>query len=129
MTLARPRPPKLLIAGSLAVAAAFVVPFAFLVVRTAGLGVADVVATLRDDAAGPLGRSLLLATASAASAGVIGVGLAWLLTRSDLPGRRLWAAVAPVPLVIPSYVGAAALVAGLAPGGLIADALTALGID
>jgi iron(III) transport system permease protein len=114
--------------GSLAVAAAFTAPLAFLVWKTTGLGLDGVVTTLRQDAVGPLARTLLLATCVAASASVIGVGLAWLVTRSDVPGRRLWAVLAPVPLVIPSYVGAAALVAGLAPGGLIADALDAVGV-
>ncbi len=124
----RRRPPLPLRAGSVAVAVLFATPLAFLLWKAAALGATDVVETLRVDAPGPLGRSLLLAVCVSVSTGVIGVGLAWLLTRTDVPGRRIWAGLAPVPLVIPSYVGAAALVAGLAPGGLIASTLAGLGI-
>jgi iron(III) transport system permease protein len=35
---------------------------------------------------------------------VIGVALAWLLERTDLPGRRLWALLAVAPLAVPAFV-------------------------
>jgi iron(III) transport system permease protein len=63
------------------------------------------------------------------TAAVIGTFLAWMTTRTDIPGRRVWRVVAPLPLVIPSFVGAAAFLAALAPGGLLADALEPLGVD
>ena len=44
---------------------------------------------------------------------------AWLVTRTDLPGRRVWRIVVPLPLVIPSFVGAFTLIAAFAPGGLV----------
>lgn len=47
--------------------------------------------------------------------------MAWLTIRTDLPLRRLWAVLAPLPLVFPSFVGAAALLAAFAPGGLFAE--------
>ena len=50
---------------------------------------------------------------------VLGTTLAWLVTRTDLPGRRLWRVVLPLPLVIPSFVGATALLSALGPGGLV----------
>ena len=37
----------------------------------------------------------------------------------DLPCRRVWAIAAPLPLVYPSFIGAAALLAAVAPGGLL----------
>jgi iron(III) transport system permease protein len=49
-----------------------------------------------------------------------------LLVRTDVPGRRIWRVLVPLPLVIPSFVGAFALVAMFAPGGLVESVL---GID
>jgi iron(III) transport system permease protein len=48
------------------------------------------------------------------------------VTRTDLPGRRLWAAAAGLPLVIPSYVAAFCLLGFFGDRGLLADAL---GVD
>ncbi|HMG43503.1 MAG TPA: iron ABC transporter permease [Acidimicrobiales bacterium] len=78
---------------------------------------------------GPLRNTLVLAVATAASASVVGTGLAWLTTRSDLPLRRFWAAVTPLPLVFPSFVGALGLVAALSPGGLLESPLGWVGVD
>lgn len=69
--------------------------------------------------AGPLGRSLLIATLSALAAGLVGTLIAWSVARTDLPGRRVWRLLAPLPLVIPSFVGATAVRFAFGPGGLI----------
>jgi iron(III) transport system permease protein len=68
-------------------------------------------------------RSLGLAAAVTLSAAAIAVPLAWLTTRTDLPGARVWAVLATLPLVIPSYIGAYLFVSALGPRGLAADAL------
>ena len=60
---------------------------------------------------------------------MVGTGLAWLTVRTDLPGRRIWRILAPLPLVFPSFVGATALLAGFATGGLIEELLSPFGID
>ena len=46
---------------------------------------------------------------------VVGVALAYLVTRTDLPGRRLVGVLAPLPLAVPSYVAAFAWVSSV-PG-------------
>ncbi len=51
----------------------------------------------------------------------LAVGSAWLVVRTDLPGRRLWAVLAALPLVFPSYVAALGWVAVLGPRGLVGD--------
>ena len=51
--------------------------------------------------------TLGLAVAVAVASTVIGVALAWLVTRSDLPGRAVWRVVTALPLAVPSYLGAA----------------------
>ena len=76
----------------------------------------------------PLRNTLVLATATAASTAVVGTALAWLTTRTDLPLRRLWAVLAALPLVFPSFVGALALLAAVAPGGLLDGPLGWLGV-
>ena len=75
------------------------------------------------DAAALLGRSVGLAAAVTATAIAIAVPLAWLTVRTDLPGRRVWAVLCALPLVIPSYIGAYLVVSALGPSGLAADAL------
>ncbi len=67
----------------------------------------------------PLRNSLLIATATAAACAVLGTGLAWLVARTDLPGRRIWRLLLPLPLVIPSFVGATAVLAAFGRGGLV----------
>lgn len=68
---------------------------------------------------GPLGRSLLLAGGVAVAAATVGTLAAWLVTRTDLPGRRALRLLLPLPLVLPSFIGAFALIAAFAPGGLL----------
>ena len=35
---------------------------------------------------------------------IIGTATAWLVERTDLPGRRIWAVLLVVPLAIPDFV-------------------------
>jgi iron(III) transport system permease protein len=76
----------------------------------------------------PLRNTLLLAVATSLSTAVVGTGLAWLTTRTDLPLRSLWAGLAPLSLVFPSFVGALALMAAVAPGGLLDGTLGLVGV-
>ena len=76
-----------------------------------------------------IANTLVLAAAVTASAGAIGVVAAWLVARSDLPGRRIWSTLFALPLVIPSYVGAFALLAALGPRGLLQGWLEPLGVS
>jgi iron(III) transport system permease protein len=74
-------------------------------------------------------RSLALAGLVAVVAVLVAVPYAVLVVRTDLPGRRWWAVIGALPLVIPSYVGAFALLGALGPRGLLSDMLVPLGID
>ena len=49
------------------------------------------------------------------------------MTRTDVPLAPLWRVLAPVPLVFPSFIGAAAFIAGLGPEGVLRDALELVG--
>lgn len=76
-----------------------------------------------------LANSVLLSGAVAASAVVLGVPLAWLTTRSSLPGSAVWRTLLAMPLVIPSYVGALVVVAALGPKGIAQSLLEPFGVD
>jgi iron(III) transport system permease protein len=52
---------------------------------------------------GPLRNSVLIAVGATALAMTVGGALAWLTTRTDLPGRRALAGIIPIPYVIPSW--------------------------
>jgi len=49
-------------------------------------------------------HSLEVAAAAAPICGVIGVGAAWFVERTTLPGRRIWAILFVAPLTIPPFV-------------------------
>ena len=74
----------------------------------------------------PVGRlvelfvgTLALTVAVTVSALGIGTATAWITTRTDLPGRRLWMLLAALPLVIPSYMAALTIIGATGPGGLV----------
>jgi len=117
----RNRPSPLLVVGAVLVAALFAGPLAYVVWRNVTTG-ADVLAELRaGQAMGSLARTLILATTVSATAAVLGTALAWLTVRTDLPGRRVWRVLAPLPLVFPSFVGALAFLNAFAEGGLLEE--------
>jgi iron(III) transport system permease protein len=110
------------------VGAAFAAPLAYLVARNVEEG--GLWSTVSDAALlGPLGRSLLLAACVSAAAAAVGTAAAWLVTRTDMPGRRVVRLLLPLPLVLPSFIGAFALIAAFAHGGLIERALSPLGVS
>ena len=121
------RPPWWLLVAGVAVAGLFAAPLGYLVVRVARLGQESVDVLTGAGVWVPLRSTVTLAVAVAVTAAVVGTALAWVTTRSDLPLRRLWALAAPLPLVYPSFIGAAALLAAVAPGGLLDSAVP--GID
>ncbi|WP_067658344.1 molybdate ABC transporter permease subunit [Nocardia harenae] len=63
--------------------------------------------------------SLVSATLATGICLVLGVPLAWLLARGELPGRGLLRALVTVPLVLPPVVGGVALLLVLGRRGLI----------
>ena len=97
----------------------FLAPTGYLLAGTLSLG-GEVWATLASSRTlRPLANSVAIATSVALSCMVLGTTLAWLVARTDLPGRRMWKVVLPLPLVIPSFVGATALLSAFGPGGLL----------
>ncbi len=94
----RPRvAPATVLAGVVAIA--FAVPGLLVVWRALRADIA--LGELWSDLAAPLWRTIQLATLVSATAAVLGTALAWLLVRTDLPGRRLWRLVLVLPLALP----------------------------
>ncbi|MCE2512107.1 MAG: iron ABC transporter permease [Acidimicrobiia bacterium] len=121
-------PPLLRVAG-LALALGFAFPGVYLVYRNFAEGADPAGLLISDRTLGPLWRSARLAVSVSAAALVLGTALAWFTTRTDLAWRRLWRVLLPLPLVFPTFVGAAAFIHTLNPGGLANDLLSGIGLD
>src|SRR5690606_2050385 len=106
----RLRTPQLrLVLQVLAVAAALLaaIPLIYLVVRVARAEGAVLVDALWSARLGTLMvNTVELVAAVSAACLVLGVATAWLLARTDLPGRRAWLVLSSLPLAVPSYVAA-----------------------
>ena len=119
----RRRPPLPLTAAAVSVVGLTLLPLVYLVVRaTSGGREAWSVLMRRGTAELLLDTGVLVATVTVAAV-VLGVALAWLVTRTDLPGRRTLGIAAALPLVIPSYVAALALLGAFGPRGLLQQLL------
>jgi iron(III) transport system permease protein len=119
------RPPLLLAAAAVAVVALVCLPLAYLVVRVVDGG-ADAWSVLGSERILELvWNTVVLVGLVTGAALVLGVPLAWLVTRTDLPGRSFWAVAAALPLVIPSYVAALVLLAAFGPRGFLQQVLEA----
>jgi len=108
------------------VAAAVLLPPAYLLIRTLGAGPAAWDLIFRARTLQILGRTTWLALTVTTTSAAIAVPLAWLTVRTDLPLRRLWAVLTALPLVVPSYVGAYLVVAALGPRGMLQQWLEGL---
>jgi iron(III) transport system permease protein len=121
-------PPPVLLGLGLVIGLASALPAIYLAVTVLDDLRAALDAVLTQRTFGLAARSLGLAASVTAAAILIAVPLAWLTVRSDLPGRRAWATLATLPLVIPSYIGAYVFASALGPRGLLADLLAPLGV-
>ncbi|MBX3015561.1 MAG: iron ABC transporter permease [Caldilineaceae bacterium] len=115
---------------SILVVLALLLPTVYLVIRAVGAGETAWQNLLRMRTLQTVIRTLWLAFAVTGLSALIAVPLAWFTVRTDMPWRRLWATLTPLPLVIPSYVGAYLLVSALGPRGLLQQLLeTVFGIE
>ncbi len=115
----------LYIPALLVVALILIVP-AYLLLRAAGAGSATIDTLVSARTWATMGNTLLLTCSVVASTAAISVPLAWLVTATDLPGRRVWSVLLTLPLVIPSYVAAYLYVSLLSPRGVVQGLLQPL---
>ncbi|PSQ18042.1 iron ABC transporter permease [Halobacteriales archaeon QS_8_69_26] len=122
------RPGLTLVAG--AVAAAVVSPVAWLLLRASEVGLDQALDLMvRPTAVQVLVNSLLLVVLVTAGSVLLGVPMAVLTVRADLPFERFWTVALALPLVVPSYIGAFAYVSAFGPRGALADVLAPLGVE
>ena len=116
-------PLGLLLAAS-AVAAFIATPLIYILFRGATGGLEVWSRLLQTRLAELLFNTLSLAVTVTAGTVVLGVALAFLVERTDLPGRRLWRWLLAMPLAIPAFIGAVVHVALWRPrGGLVPQLL------
>ena len=97
-------PPALLVPAS-AIAALVLLPVAYTLFQAAQVGTAEAAELLFRPLVGELlVNTVGLAVATTLISGLIGTACAWLTERTDIPARRVWAALAVVPLAIPPFI-------------------------
>lgn len=113
-----------------AVAALVVFPLTWIFVRAAEVDAARAISIVfRARTAEVVANSLVLMTAVTVLSVLVGVPLAYLTVRTDLPLRRFWTVIAALPLAIPSYLGALAYIAAFGPRGELQSLLAPLGVE
>ncbi len=113
-----------------AIAAILVFPLSWLVIEAVTVDRArgfDLLFSART--ADILTNSLLLMIGVTVGSILVGVPLAYLTSRTNLPFRRVWSVAVALPLVIPSYIGAFAFVSAFGPQGEFHALLSPLGVD
>ncbi len=112
-------------------AIAISLPLTYLVIRTFGVGVAELWELIsRPRHVEVFVNSAAVAATVTLFSLLIAVPLAFLTVRTDLPGRKFWSIVTTLPLAVPSYVGSFALIAAFAPrGSFLQILLEPLGIE
>ena len=127
--MTRKRAPRELQIVGLIGSLAFAFPGLYLIWRNFTTGADPLGLLLAGNTLEPLWRTIRLAFLVSLSAAILGTALAWCTTRTDLPFARLWRVILPIPLVFPTFIGAAAFIRTLNPGGLANDAFQSLGLN
>lgn len=65
------------------------------------------------------GNTLALTVTTVFLSALLGIGAAWLVERTDLPGARVWRVMLALPLAIPAYVAAICWLILLRRGGVV----------
>lgn len=111
------------------IALLLLLPIVYLFARAADAGTDVWDMVFRERTAVIWWNTIRLAGGVGATTVAIAVPLAWLVTRTDLPFRRFWSTIAALPLVIPSYAGALAVIGALGPRGFVQGWLEPLGVE
>ncbi|MEO6569913.1 MAG: ABC transporter permease [Ilumatobacteraceae bacterium] len=108
-------------AAGLVGAAVFVVPLAALVLRAPWTSIGEIATSAPIRSA--LSLSMVTSLTATVFALVLGVPLAWILARSELPGRHLLRAICTLSMVLPPVVAGVALFLALGRRGVIGGPL------
>jgi len=122
-------PPAFVWVPASIIAIIMLLPPIYLIVRTLDAGSDAWGLIFNTSTMAILWRSVVLVVLVTIVSVVLGVSLAWLTVRSDLPFRRGFTVLTALPLVIPSYVFALLVVMALGPKGTLQGWLEPLGVD
>ncbi|MBS4021256.1 MAG: iron ABC transporter permease [Dethiobacter sp.] len=100
-----PPGPVLLLFG-LTVAIIMSIPIIYVIWRSLFAGAERWMRLLDERIPRLLWNTLSLTAAVTVCTVIVGVSLAWIVIRTDIPGRNIWRWLLALPLVIPPYVGA-----------------------
>jgi iron(III) transport system permease protein len=104
------------VALAVAVAALALLPLGYIAAYTIDVGWAGIQElVLRPRVAELLWNTARLVLGTVVCCGVLGVGAAWLVERSSVPGRRIWHVLLVAPLAVPAFVNSYAWIS-LLPG-------------
>jgi iron(III) transport system permease protein len=117
-----------LLAAGLGVAAISLLPAVYLLVRSAEASGEAWALLFRGRTLALLGNTLGLALAVTACATALSLPLAWLTTRTNLPGRPVWTALLCLPLALPTFVSGYVLLAAFGTGGALEEPLARWGL-
>jgi len=117
-----------LLAAGLGVAAISLLPAVYLLVRSAEASDEAWTLLFRGRTLALLGNTLGLALAVTACATALSLPLAWLTTRTNLPGRPMWTALLCLPLALPTFVSGYVLLAAFGTGGALEEPLARWGL-
>src|SRR5699024_7451608 len=100
------RIPKLLAAAGILVAVVSITPVLYLLIRD-GFSISQLVSELQSPGTTPLiVNTIQLLVGVCVTTAFLGVGAAMLVSRTDLPFRRLWTVLFTMPLGVPTFVAA-----------------------
>ncbi|MTE20889.1 molybdate ABC transporter permease subunit [Streptomyces sp. TRM43335] len=125
-TRSRRRPPAALVLPAALALAFLAVPLAGVLAHTPWPDLTGRLAS--PDVVRALGLSLLVSGWALLLSLLLGVPLAWLLARTDFPGRALVRGLVLLPMVLPPTVAGVALLRGFGRNGLLGGPLEALGV-
>jgi len=114
---------------SLLIGGVMALPLGYLFLRALGAERSFLQYLLRPAIGQVLGNTLLLMGIVTLLAIVIGTTLAFLLTRTDLPGRKVLLPLTLLPIAMPSFLGAFALLGAIGPRGWLQQLLAPLGVE
>lgn len=116
------QPPELLLLTIPVIVVAFmVIPLAYVGLRSLQAGTERWVKLLDTRIPQLLWNTMSLATVVTFLGIVLGVSLAWLVIRTDLPAKKYWQWLLAFPLLIPPYVGAMSYIMVFGPRGWVRD--------
>ncbi len=99
------RRPRFVVAMSIVVAALLLLPLVFLIMQARLVGGAELKRILfRQLTLDLLRNTVELAVLVTAATAVLGVGAAWCIERTVLPGRRMWGVLIVLPAAVPDFI-------------------------